>query len=101
MYTERNIFHLKFGMARQAVGMWKNYLQKTHSRDNSIHARLYTDLTGRGYSLVLELSYDSYAALEPSKCTLTKQEDWKEFYQQFIPLCEFSERTLYKLEEAF
>ena len=98
MYVERNVFHLKFGAARQAIIMWKDYLEKAHKLNNNIHARLLSDVTGRGYTIVLELSYDSFAELEPSLCSLTKTEGWKEFYQQFIPLCEFSERTQYKLE---
>ena len=100
MFVERNVFHLKFGASKQAVGLWKEYLQKAHGLNNSIHARLLTDLTGRGYTIVLELSYEDYAGLEPSKCLLTQQQGWKEFYQQFIPLCEYSERTNYKLEIA-
>lgn len=98
MFVERNVFHLKFGTSRQAIALWKDYLQKAHGLNNDIHARLLTDLTGRGYTIVLELSYDNYAGLEPSKCLLTQQQGWKEFYQQFNPLCEYSERTQYKLE---
>ncbi|MCW3110571.1 MAG: hypothetical protein JWQ09_5077 [Segetibacter sp.] len=101
MFVERNVFHLKFGNARQAVSLWKEYLEKAHNLNNSLNIRLLTDLTGRGYTIVLELSYEDYAALEPSKCMLTKQEGWKEFYQQFIPLCESTERTQYKLEVAY
>jgi hypothetical protein len=98
MFVERNVFHLKFGTGKQAVSLWKDYLQKMDNVNNKIHARLLTDLTGRGYTIILELSYDNYAALEPSTCLLTKQDGWKEFYQQFVPLCEYSERTQYKLE---
>ena len=101
MFVERNIFHLKFGMAKQAVTLWKDYLQKACGLDNNIHARLFTDITGRGYSIILELSYETYAELEPAKCSLTQKEGWKDFYQQFIPLCEYSERTQYKLELSF
>lgn len=101
MFVERNVFHLKFGTSKQAITLWKEYLKKAHALNNDIHARLLTDLTGRGYSIVLELSYDHYSALEPSKCLLTQQEGWKEFYQQFIPLCDHSERTQYKLELAY
>ena len=101
MFVERNVFHLKFGTSKQAITLWREYLQKAHSLNNEIHARLLTDLTGRGYTIVLELSYDNYAGLEPSKCLLTQQPGWKEFYQQFIPLCEYSERTQYKLEVSY
>jgi hypothetical protein len=98
MYVERNVFHLKFGAARQAINLWKDYLEKAHFLNDRIHVRLLTDITGRGYSLVLELSYETFAELEPSKCSLTKLEGWPAFYQQFIPLCEYSERKQFKLE---
>ena len=101
MFVERNTFHLKFGTSRQAIDLWKAYLGKAHFQDDTIHARLLSDLTGRGYTLVLELSYDHYASLEPAKCTLTKLQGWKEFYQQFIPLCEYSERVQYKIELVY
>jgi hypothetical protein len=101
MFIERNVFHLKFGAAKDAVSLWKNYLLKVQNSQQQIHARLLTDLTGRGYTIILELMYENYAELEPSKCSLTKQEGWKEFYQQFTPLCEYSERTQYKLEIGF
>ncbi len=101
MFVERNIFHLKFGMAKSALALWKEYLRKVQSGNQDIHVRLLTDITGRGYTIVLELSYEQYADLEPAKCLLTKQEGWKEFYQQFIPLCEYAERTQYKLEIEF
>jgi hypothetical protein len=65
--------------------------------DPAIRARLLTDLTGPAYVLVLELEYDHYADLEPARCPLTQQAGWKPFYQQFIPLCERSERTLFKV----
>jgi hypothetical protein len=101
MFVERNVFHLKFGAARQALTMWKEFLGKAHLLNKNIHARLLTDVTGRGYTIVLELSYESFADLEPSQCSLIKTEGWKEFYQQFIPMCEYSERTQYKLEVSF
>lgn len=101
MFIERNVFHLKFGQSKQAVPLWKDYLQRVHQEDNSIHVRLLTDLSGRGYTLILEQIFNTYADLEPSKCALVNRNDWKEFYDGFIPLCEYSERTLYKLQVAF
>src|SRR4051812_1495704 len=101
MYIERNVFYLKFGTSRQAMLLWKEYLEKAHNKDSSLNMRLLTDVTGRGYTIVLELLYPEFQNLEPSRCSLTKQEGWKEFYQQFIPLCEYSERTQYKLEVEY
>ncbi len=101
MYLERNVFTLKFGQARPAIDLWKTYLQKVHKRNAAIHVRLLTDVSGPGYTLILELSYETFAEAEPAQCRLTHEPDWKEFYQQFIPLCEKTERTYYRLHTAF
>jgi len=100
MYIERNEFHLKFGMATEAKSQWKDFLEKAVKENPAIRARLLSDLTGRGYTIVLELSYPTYAELEPSRCLLTRLPGWKAFYSRFIPLCEASHRTLYKLETS-
>jgi hypothetical protein len=100
MFIERNEFHLKFGTAAEAKALWKDFLGKAVKENPSIKARLLSDLTGRGYTIVLELAYPTYAELEPSQCLLTNLPGWKAFYNQFIPLCEASHRTLYKLETS-
>jgi hypothetical protein len=101
MFVERNVFHLKFGQAKPAVTLWKDYLEKVHRENNTIHVRMLTDLSGQGYSLIMEQLFDTYAQMEPGACPLVNRPDWKEFYQQFIPYCESSERTLYKMQLAF
>jgi hypothetical protein len=101
MFIERNVFRLKFGAARQALPMWKAYLEQAHRADPKIKARLFTDLTGPGYTIVLELAYETYEELEPKRCLLTQQAGWAKFYSDFIPFCDAVERTLYKLEAAY
>lgn len=98
MYLERNVFSLKFGASREAVPMWKDYLKRVCEHDPEIHARLLTDVSGPAYTLVLELTYQTFEAAEPSQCRLTNRQDWKEFYQKFIPYCEKAERTYYKIQ---
>lgn len=101
MYVERNVFHLRFGASREAIPMWKDYLQKVQQRDKQVHARLLTDISGPAYTLVLEIEYESFSEMEPSACRLTNQPDWKEFYQRFIPYCEKAERTYYRKQVEF
>jgi hypothetical protein len=101
MFVERNVFSLKFGQAKTAVALWKDYLEKAHRDNNNIHVRMLTDLSGRGYTLIIEQIFNTYPELEPGACPLVNRPDWKEFYQQFIPYCESTERTLYKLQVAF
>jgi hypothetical protein len=97
MYIERNVFHLRFGVGKAAADLWQAFLAEARGTDPGIRARLLTDLTGPAYVLVLELEYDSYAELEPARCRLTRHPAWKAFYQEFIPFCERSDRTLYRV----
>jgi hypothetical protein len=101
MYIERNEFQLKFGGAKEALPMWKEYLSRIQGRDKKIHLRLLTDVSGPGYVIILEIEYNTFAEAEPSRCRLTHQPDWKEFYTKFIPLCESSTRTYYRLQVQF
>ena len=101
MYIERNEFQLKFGAGKEAVSMWKKYLGQVQADDNTIHARLLTDISGSLYTLILEIRYETFAEAEPSQCKLVNRNDWKEFYKEFIPLCERSTRTYYKLQVDF
>ena len=59
MYIERNEFQLKFGGAKEALPMWKEYLSKVRGRDKNIRCRLLTDVSGPGYLIILEIEYDT------------------------------------------
>ena len=101
MTIERNIFHLKFGMGRPAIDMWSHYLNRIREEDPSIHVRLLTDLSGRGYALIPEQEFETFADAEPSKCRLVNRPDWIGFYERFVPLCAYPERTYYRLRVSF
>ena len=64
MIVVRNVFQLKFGKAREAVAVMKEgvAIQKRLAAEGS--ARLLTDVTGRHYTLVLEMTLPNLAALE-------------------------------------
>lgn len=96
MYVERNVFYLKFGAAKTAAALWRAFLDTARQADPALRARLFTDLSGPAYVLVLELAYETYAELEPALCRLTRLAEWAEFYGRFGALCERSERTLYR-----
>lgn len=101
MYVERNEFHLKFGASKAALDLWKPYLQHVHLDDPTIHVRVLTDVSGNSYTLVVEQRHETFTDAEPSKCRLIQRNDWKEFYQKFIPLCESSVRNYYALQIDF
>lgn len=96
MVVERNEFHLKFGASREALNLWKDYLSVVQKEDSKIHVRILTDISGPAYTLIVELIHETFADAEPTRCRLVQRSDWKAFYQQFIPLCQHSNRTFYK-----
>ena len=64
MVVVRNVFQLKFGKAREAVAVMKEgvAIQKRLAPEGS--PRLLTDVTGRHYTLVLEMTVPNLAAFE-------------------------------------
>jgi hypothetical protein len=97
MYVERNVFRLKFGAGREAISLWKEYLSEAVKTDPGLRVNMLTDISGPAYTLILELTYASFSELEPALCRLTNGPGWKTFYQKFIPLCDHSERTYYRV----
>ena len=101
MVVERNEFQLKFGASAVALSLWKDYLNTVHKDDNKIHVRIMTDISGPAYTLIVEQIHETFSEAEPTRCRLVQRNDWKEFYQKFIPLCERSNRNFYKLQLEF
>jgi hypothetical protein len=99
MIIEQNIFHLKFGKAKEAIEIWKQIgeVMKKDGRFN-IRMRILTDLTGPAYTLIFELNIHSYMEINPMMYVWKTNQQARELYQQFIPLCESGHRELYKIE---
>jgi hypothetical protein len=97
-YINRNVFYLKYGKAREALKLWKDYLASIGNRLNKYNLRLLSDMTGPAYVLVLEIAVSSFEELDPANSEIMKDPSWKDFYNQFIPLCDRSDRILYKIE---
>ncbi|MCC7233050.1 MAG: hypothetical protein IT242_08915 [Bacteroidia bacterium] len=99
MVIERNVFHLKFGMAKEAITLWKEILQEAKKSNlASPEMRLLSDLSGPAYTLVVELHLKSWTDMNPKQAVWATTARFQELYKQFIPLCESAERTYYKIE---
>ena len=64
MILVRNVFQLKFGMARQAVALWKEGMALMTEAGFARDLRVLTDLTGPSYTLVMEGTFESLADFE-------------------------------------
>lgn len=99
MILVRNVFQLKFGKAREAVAALKEGVAIQKRLGVDVNQRLFTDLTGPFYTLVLELTLPNLAAME---ATLSKSMGDKEFqasYQKFAALVESGHREMFHFVE--
>jgi len=94
MILVRNVFQLKFGKAREATALMKENeaLAKRHGNQS---IRYLTDLSGPFYTLVMEMTFDSLAALEKSQSDMMGSKEFADWYQKFTPLVESGYRELF------
>ena len=99
MIVVRNVFQLKFGKAREALAVMKEgiAIQKRLAADGS--PRLLTDLTGRHYTLVLEMTVPNLAAFEAMAPKVFGNPEFQANYQKMVPLVESGHREIFTLVE--
>jgi hypothetical protein len=84
MIVVRDVFELKFGMAKPAINLIKPIVEKMNALKMG-RFRLLTDLVGNYYTLVLEGTLNSLEDYQKVR-EMTPQEEWKEFYTKFTEL---------------
>ena len=97
MILVRNVFHLKFGKAREAVALLKEGLaiQKKVLAGVDFSTRLLTDLTGPNYTVVLELTAPNLATYESYSPKVFGDKEFQAHYQKLTPLVESGHREIY------
>ena len=99
MIVVRNVFQLKFGKAREAVAAMKEGVAIQKRLGVDVNQRLFTDLTGPFYTLVLELTLPNLAAMETDAPRIMGDKEWQANYQKFVPLVESGHREVYTIVE--
>ena len=99
MIVVRNVFHLKFGKAREAVAAMKEGVAIQKRLGVDVNQRLLTDLTGSFYTLVLELTLPNLAALETTLSKVMSDKDFHANYEKLVPLVESGHREVFNLVE--
>ena len=99
MIIERNVFHLKYGKAKEAIAIWKEVMDeaKKVNLPNS-QMRLLSDISGPAYTLVMEIHIPGYIEINPKNAVWATHPKFQELHQKFIPLCEKAHREYYKIE---
>jgi hypothetical protein len=96
MIVVRDVFQLKFGKAREAQALWQEGREFMKS-DKMKDVRILTDLAGgQYYTLVMETTYDSLADFE-GEMHDTLNEEWRKWYQRFIPLVDGGRREIFNV----
>jgi hypothetical protein len=99
MIVVRNVFHLKFGKAREAVAAMKEGVAIQKRLGVDVNQRLLTDLTGSFYTLVLELTLPNLAALETTLSKVMSDKDFHANYEKLVPLVESGHREIFNVVE--
>ena len=99
MIVVRNVFHLRFGKAKQAKALLKKGF--TIARRLGMGPdRVLSDLTGTFYTIVLENSFPSLAAFEKSMAKSFGNKEWEAWYRKFVPLVESGHREIFTVAQG-
>lgn len=99
MILVRDIFHLKFGKAKEAKALLieAGDINKKYGFDKS---RALTDLvTAHSYTLVLESQWNTLADWENAMKQGLGSADWQKWYGSFMPLVDSACREILNIVE--
>lgn len=95
MIIVRDVFQLKFGMAKDAIALMKE-AKPLFDSDMSQPIRVMVDVTGKAYTMVLESSYPSLSEYEKEMSSGMGDPRWQDWYARFKPCCESSFREMWR-----
>jgi hypothetical protein len=94
----RDTFFLKFGKAKDAKALTKEFNEILKKYDNTPR-RFLTDFTGESYRLILESNFTDLSTFELTLKSHFGRDEWHKWYEKFIPLVNRSEREILTLVE--
>ena len=96
MILVRDVFHLKFGKAKDAKAAMKEAKSMMGEGNN----RVLFDLVGPSYTMVMEGTYKNLAEFEASLSKDMGGKNWQDWYhQKFVPLVDNSYREIFTVME--
>ncbi|HET6266180.1 MAG TPA: hypothetical protein VFG11_00555 [Acidobacteriota bacterium] len=99
MILVRNVFHLKFGKAKDGIALFKEGLAINKRLGYGGNARILTDAVSRFYTLVYETTHDSLSELEEGSKKMSESDEWKSWYQKVIALVNNGYREVFNIVE--
>lgn len=98
MFLVRDVFQLKFGMAREAKEIWKE-MAGLNQQATYGPSRCYTDFTGPSYRLIIETPFENLGEYEKQLTGAMAQEEWQKAYRRLVSLVESSYREILRVVE--
>jgi hypothetical protein len=98
MILVRDVFHLHFGKAREALELAREGARIETSAGYRVR-RILTDLTGQYYTLVMESEFESLGQYEEGLRQGLSSGEWKQWYARFTPLVREGRREIYRIVE--
>jgi hypothetical protein len=99
MIVIRDTFYLKFGKARDAKTLMGEFNSIAAKYEDKTPRRFLTDFTGEAYRLILEMSFQDLATYETTLKSYFGRDEWRKWYEKFIPLVNRSEREILSVVE--
>jgi len=96
MFVVRDIFQLKFGMAREAKALLAEGMEINRKLGYG-EGRVLTDFTGPSYRLILESTFNDLADYEQRLIGSMGAPEWQEWYRKAVPLIDSSYREILRL----
>ena len=97
MILVRDIFHLKYGMAKPFKDAMKEGKSMMESTVGMSTMRLLADLVGDAYTFVLEGTYDNLGAYEAAMSNVTDPNWGKWYHDTMVPLIESGKREIFTI----
>lgn len=102
MITERISFRAGYGKGDQLVALFKEQADGLFSNPLVLAARLYTDLTGPMFSVIVESDFadlDAYTAFMKQDMAEYSTQDFQEWFGRMMAVTEGGERQLLNSEK--
>ena len=95
MIVVRNVFHVKFGKASDAVALWKEGLALAKRIGfTAKSSRVLTDLVGQFYTVVFETNFESLSDFESAAKSVMANSEWKAWYAKIVAITESGHREI-------
>lgn len=98
MIQVREVFQLQFGKSREAIQLVREGV-RIEERYMGVPQRIFTDVTGEYYTLVLESEHASLASFEAALEAALQAPEFRDWYPRFAALVKSGRREIFRVVE--